>query len=121
MARAAMLRDSLDRALQLAEHAVSLGADADEATLDARHVRGLILVRLGDIDEGVAAVDAAAEQMDRNGSRRTAAHAWWELGETLLHCDQHDAAIAAFRRAARSVGVRMPVISAPQTLRRTGA
>jgi transcriptional regulator with XRE-family HTH domain len=116
MARAAMLRGSLDRALQLADHAVSLGRGGGEASLDAGHVRGLILIWLGEIDEGTAASSAAAEQMERSGARRTAAQAWWELGETLLHSDRHDAAIAAFRHAARCAGVRTPVISAPQTL-----
>ena len=78
------LRGELAEALRLAEHAVSLDPGPAAASQDAQVVRGLVLLQLGQADEGAAVVSAAARRLEAADARREAAQAWRELAEALL-------------------------------------
>lgn len=112
LSRAAMLRGDLDSALELADHALGMDLDAFP-NQDALFVRGLVLTRLGRIEEGVAAVSGAARHLEGVGSRQEAARVWRELGETMLQLGDRDQAIAAFIRTADCAGVRSAMAATP--------
>ena len=113
MARAALLRGDLPEALRLAEHAVSLDPGPAAASQDAQVVRGLVLLQLGQADEGTAVVSAAARRLEAADARREAAQAWRELAEALLQLNRTDDAFAALERSTECAGVRAPAGAGP--------
>jgi transcriptional regulator with XRE-family HTH domain len=109
MARAALMRGDPDEALRLAEHAVSLDLGPGTASKDAQVVHGLVLLQLGQADEGSALVSAAAGRLELAGARRDAAQAWRELAEAFLQSGRADDAIGALERSTDCAGVHPPV------------
>lgn len=105
LARAAMLRGDLEKALAFADSA--LGDDlAAFPNQDALLLRGLVLVRMGRAVEGMSAVAGAARHLESAGAQPQAAQAWRELAETLLQLGDRDNAITALIRTADSAGIR---------------
>jgi transcriptional regulator with XRE-family HTH domain len=107
MARSALLRGELDAAVEIADRAVSrLEGGSNPEVAQARAVRGLALILMGDVQAGIEAVSASAQLLEVLGARREAAEAWRELGEALVQRGRSDEAIQALRRAADCAGAR---------------
>lgn len=107
MARSALLRGRFDDAVSLAERAIARCEGTGAAEIDnARVVRGLALLMDGSVDEGDAAVSAAASRLAEAGSRLEAAQAWRDLAEALIQRGEPGKAIGALRRAADCAGAR---------------
>ncbi len=105
MARCALLRGDLDKAVELAGQAIARSAQGGEAE-HARVVGGLALILDGRTEQGIAQVSAAARQLQDAGSRRDAAQAWREMAEALFQRDHAQQAIGALRHAADIAGAR---------------
>ncbi len=105
LARCALLRGDLDRAVELAGRSIERSKQGGE-TEQARVIGGLALILSGRAEQGVAEVSAAARQLQNAGSRREAAQAWRELAEALLQRDDPQQAITALQQAADLAGAR---------------
>jgi transcriptional regulator with XRE-family HTH domain len=114
MARSALVRGDVTRAMDLAGTAIRrCNAAAD--TLEeqrAKVVLGLSLIAASLPEEGVAAVEAAAAALQER-LPMDAARAWRDLGELLLALGEVRPAVTALQKAADIAGVRAAATALP--------
>lgn len=107
LARAEMLLDNPEEAIQHAEAALALAVEGTSKALlaDAHLVLGQAYWMRHRDEEALAELNSAAEKLDGLAPTRKTAESWQTAAETLGRLGDHEASMAAYRKALACAGL----------------